>query len=173
MPQVFDFDLCYLKSFDELRANRLDQLSPILGFLNQFDLFGRGFHIAFDWCNYLSLLSVAPQLLLIFVQKAFISRNYSAKAFNESSQMINIVSAGGQQRKMRYHSRARNSQAEFEAVIIQVFSGAMPVMGERRLCVYRACRVSRCKPAAARCQLTAPRRFFVRLWKPTVTGIRV
>ena len=94
VPQIFDFDLCYLKSVGQLRANRFDQLSPILGFLNQFDLFGRGFHIASERRNYLSLLDVEPQLLLIFVEKTKVRRNCSAEAFNQNSEMINIVGAG-------------------------------------------------------------------------------
>jgi hypothetical protein len=65
------------------------------------------------------------------INEAFVSRNEADEVLNQLLEELNVVRARGQQRKIGNHAQARDSQAEFEAIVGQVFGGAMPVVGVR------------------------------------------
>jgi hypothetical protein len=74
---------------------------------------------------------LCPQSALIFINEAFVGRDDACATFNQSTQMVDVVRAGGQQRVVRNHPTAGDSQPQLEAVIIQLFRRAVTIVGEQ------------------------------------------
>jgi hypothetical protein len=65
------------------------------------------------------------------IEEALVSRDEARKAFDQVIQQAKVMGASRQQGKRGDHPPARDTQAQFEAVVVQLFGGAVPIVRKR------------------------------------------
>jgi hypothetical protein len=130
VPEVVDANASYGKAFSQVRPHGFDFLAYPGTKLEQGRLVRRG-HALTGRRHHEDPMPLGQQSKAKGIDEAFVSRDEARKAFDQVVQQAKVMGASRQQGKRGDHPPARDTQAQFEAVVVQLLGGAVPIVRKR------------------------------------------
>ncbi len=130
VPEIVDAKTGHGKAFRQMCAHRFDSLAQPRAELEH----GRTVRARHPFAgrrDHHDAVPLGQQRLTEGIDKALIGKDPARKTLDQVIQQPNVMGPGGQQRKVDNHPTTRDAQAQFEAIVIQLFGGTVPVVRPR------------------------------------------
>lgn len=83
------------------------------------------------WRDHEQALALYQERVLASINEAFVRWDQPAEVFYEGFQVVDVMGTSRQQRKLRNHAHAGDTQTELEAIVVHILSGAVAIVGIR------------------------------------------
>lgn len=125
-PEVMHANAGHGKALGQVRAHCFDPLAQTGTELKE-ERTVRRYHALPRRRHHTLSVPVRQDSLTASVEKAFIGRYQPRKALDQVGQQAKVMRSGRQQGTAGDHPAAGNPQAQFEAIVVQLLGGPMPV----------------------------------------------